>query len=29
MGNHVHAVWRSKAGDFGGDLLKKHPLERH
>jgi len=29
MGNHVHAVWRSKAGDFGGDLLKQHLLENH
>lgn len=29
MGNHVHAVWRSKSGDFGGDLLKQHHAESH
>jgi hypothetical protein len=29
MGNHVHAVWRSKNGDFGGDLLQQHRLESH
>ncbi|MBN1238580.1 MAG: DUF3500 domain-containing protein [Gammaproteobacteria bacterium] len=23
-GNHVHSVWRSKAGDFGADLLATH-----
>ncbi len=23
-GNHVHAVWRSKEGDFGADLLLQH-----
>jgi len=28
-GNHVHAVWRSKNGDFGGDLLMQHRLESH
>ena len=28
-GNHVHAVWRSKAGDFGADLLMQHRLENH
>lgn len=29
MGNHVHAVWRSKTGDFGGDLLMQHYAESH
>jgi hypothetical protein len=29
MGNHVHAVWRSKSGDFGGDLLQEHRLQSH
>lgn len=29
MGNHVHAVWRSKSGDFGGDMLLQHHLESH
>jgi hypothetical protein len=29
MGNHVHAVWRSKSGDFGGDLLRQHYAESH
>ena len=29
MGNHVHAVWRSKDGDFGGDLLRQHRAESH
>ncbi len=29
MGNHVHAVWRSKSGDFGGDLLMQHHAESH
>ncbi|MES2626332.1 MAG: DUF3500 domain-containing protein [Pseudomonadota bacterium] len=29
MGNHVHAVWRSKSGDFGGDLLRQHHAESH
>ena len=28
-GNHVHEVWRSKAGDFGDDLLAKHYLTEH
>jgi hypothetical protein len=28
-GNHVHAVWRSKHGDFGGDLLMQHRRESH
>jgi len=28
-GNHVHAVWRSKAGDFGTDLLLEHRLQGH
>lgn len=28
-GNHVHAVWRSKAGDFGADLLMQHRMENH
>jgi len=28
-GNHVHAVWRSKDGDFGTDLLMQHRLESH
>ena len=23
-GNHVHAVWRDFAGDFGRDLLREH-----
>lgn len=27
-GNHVHAVWRSKEGDFGADLLMQHRLEQ-
>jgi hypothetical protein len=22
--NHIHSVWRSFNGDFGGDLLKAH-----
>lgn len=29
MGNHVHAVWRSKHGDFGGDLLLQHHQQSH
>lgn len=29
MGNHVHAVWRSKSGDFGGDLLLQHRRQSH
>lgn len=28
-GNHVHAVWRSKDGDFGSDLLMQHRQEQH
>jgi hypothetical protein len=28
-GNHVHAVWRSKQGDFGADLLMQHRAESH
>lgn len=28
-GNHVHAVWRSKAGDFGADLLLQHRRQDH
>jgi len=28
-GNHVHAVWRSKEGDFGDDLLMQHRQENH
>jgi hypothetical protein len=28
-GNHVHAVWRSKDGDFGEDLLMQHRQESH
>jgi hypothetical protein len=27
--NHVHAVWRDFASDFGEDLLKKHYTEDH
>jgi hypothetical protein len=27
--NHVHAVWRDPANDFGEDLLKKHYEEDH
>jgi hypothetical protein len=23
-GNHVHEVWRSRGGDFGEDLLRRH-----
>ncbi len=23
-GNHIHAVWRDFAGDFGRDLLREH-----
>jgi hypothetical protein len=25
--NHVHAVWRDLAGDFGRDLLGERPVE--
>lgn len=28
-GNHVHAVWRSKEGDFGADLLLQHREQEH
>ncbi|HEY0962215.1 MAG TPA: DUF3500 domain-containing protein [Pseudomonadales bacterium] len=28
-GNHVHTVWRSKNGDFGGDMLMQHRAEAH
>jgi hypothetical protein len=28
-GNHVHAVWRSKQGDFGTDLLLQHRQQEH
>ncbi len=28
-GNHVHAVWRSKEGDFGADLLLQHRTDSH
>ena len=28
-GNHVHAVWRSKQGDFGADLLLQHREQEH
>lgn len=28
-GNHVHAVWRSKQGDFGADLLLQHRAREH
>ena len=28
-GNHIHYVWRSRAGDFGEDLLKRHYAESH
>lgn len=28
-GNHFHAVWRSKQGDFGADLLMQHRREQH
>ncbi|MBI5775696.1 MAG: DUF3500 domain-containing protein [Verrucomicrobia bacterium] len=27
--NHVHAVWRDFANDFGEDILKKHYTEAH
>ncbi|WP_339786862.1 DUF3500 domain-containing protein [uncultured Imperialibacter sp.] len=25
-GNHIHAIWREKSGDFGEDILKAHYL---
>jgi hypothetical protein len=28
-GNHIHAVWRSRSGDFGDDLLKRHYQQSH
>lgn len=28
-GNHVHSVWRSKAGDFGANLLREHYATAH
>jgi uncharacterized protein DUF3500 len=28
-GNHVHSVWRSRSGDFGDDLLKRHYETTH
>ncbi|MDY6983425.1 MAG: DUF3500 domain-containing protein, partial [Pseudomonadota bacterium] len=28
-GNHVHTVWRSKNGDFGGDMLMQHRADAH
>jgi hypothetical protein len=28
-GNHIHAVWRSRSGDFGDDLLKRHYETSH
>jgi hypothetical protein len=28
-GNHVHSVWRSKAGDFGPDALGEHYRTSH
>jgi hypothetical protein len=27
--NHAHSVWRSRAGDFGADLLRRHHQEHH
>lgn len=27
--NHIHAVWRDFAGDFGRDLLRSHYREQH
>lgn len=27
--NHAHTVWRSRAGDFGADLLRRHHEEHH
>ncbi len=27
--NHIHSVWRSKAGDFGDDLLREHYQTSH
>jgi hypothetical protein len=28
-GNHVHTVWRDRAGDFGADLLGEHYEHAH
>jgi hypothetical protein len=28
-GNHIHEVWRSRGGDFGDDLLKRHYEAAH
>ena len=28
-GNHIHAVWRDFAGDYGRDLLRDHRAEAH
>lgn len=28
-GNHVHEVWRSRSGDFGEDLLRRHRAAAH
>jgi len=27
--NHIHSVWRSRAADFGGDVLERHYREAH
>jgi hypothetical protein len=27
--NHIHEVWRSRAGDFGADLLSRHRAAAH
>jgi hypothetical protein len=27
--NHIHEVWRSRSGDFGGDLLRRHRAAAH
>lgn len=28
-GNHIHAIWREKNNEFGGDVLKKHYQAAH
>lgn len=28
-GNHIHAIWREKGNEFGGDVLKKHYQTSH
>jgi hypothetical protein len=28
-GNHVHEVWRSRSGDFGDDLFRRHYAQGH